>query len=39
MSQEVLAALESLVRRAGGRRRAEYWLAGNDIEREGRWGS
>ena len=36
-SREVRDLLEKLVRRRGGRRRADYWVAGNDIEKEGRW--
>ena len=36
-SREIRDLLENLVKRRGGRRRADYWVAGNDIEKEGRW--
>ena len=35
-TREVRDVVENLVRRRGGRRRADYWVAGNDIEKEGR---
>lgn len=35
-SREIRDLLENLVKRRGGRRRADYWVAGNDIEKEGR---